>query len=211
MVLTPFNGCMLSHEPGLGKTLTSSCIMQAAKYHITSEKHVRKPCLVVCPRNLLVRWATSELPKFFDREYLSFCTYHKYSLGNEEKKTLNQYDKNVKHLERFDVILTTYNTIQSEMKYLLRHYETVHQHAFADATILPLVQKHILKKGARNDVPMSKSGLQPPDVKLLSIDFFTTICNKAYTLRGQQSLMFVAVNNIRTRKRVLLTGSPFSL
>ncbi len=90
-----FGGC-LADDMGLGKTLQAICVLA------DRDGDSQEPSLVVAPRTLLFNWA-AELEKFCPD--LTYAIYH----GPGRAKIY-------KELDRQDVVISTYDTIASDIK-----------------------------------------------------------------------------------------------
>lgn len=93
-----WGGC-LSDDMGLGKTLQTIAFLQYLK-----EKNKKACHLVVCPTSLIYNWE-NEIKKFCNT--LKYHIY--YGLDREFKND---------HLEKFDVIITSYGTLRNDIEIL---------------------------------------------------------------------------------------------
>ena len=93
-------GGILADDMGLGKTVQGLSFLQHYK-----ETHNRLVGLVVCPTTLMFNWE-NEIKKF-----TPLLTYHIHHGGDRSR------DK--KFFEQFNVIITTYGTLRSDIKLLM--------------------------------------------------------------------------------------------
>jgi SNF2 family DNA or RNA helicase len=96
-----WGGC-LADDMGLGKTLQTICFLQYLK-----EKNNQATNLVVCPTSLIYNWE-SELQKFAPT-----LKYHIYYGTNRSFSD--------EHFEKYDVIITSYGTMRSDIHELQKH------------------------------------------------------------------------------------------
>lgn len=93
-----WGGC-LADDMGLGKTLQTISFLQYVK-----EKYPGSTQLVVCPTSLIFNWE-SELQKF--------CPSLKYHVHYGAQRAMNQT-----HFNDFDLVLTTYGVVRSDIEEL---------------------------------------------------------------------------------------------
>jgi non-specific serine/threonine protein kinase len=93
-------GGILADDMGLGKTVQALSFLQLFK-----EQNVNMTSLVVCPTTLMFNWE-NEIKKFTPK--LSYMIHH----GGDRQK-------NKKIFENHDVIITTYGTLRSDIKFML--------------------------------------------------------------------------------------------
>lgn len=93
-----WGGC-LADDMGLGKTLQAITFLQYIK-----EKYKKSTSLVVCPTSLIYNWET-ELQKFAPK-----LKYHIH-YGTTR-------DFNDEHFEKFDIIITSYGMVRSDIEHL---------------------------------------------------------------------------------------------
>ena len=89
-------GGILADEMGMGKTLQTIAL-------IVAKRETVRPTLVVCPVAAVMQWY-SEIQKFLGPETLSIHVYHGSQKISAEKLT------------QFDVVLTTYQTLENEYR-----------------------------------------------------------------------------------------------
>lgn len=93
-------GGILADDMGLGKTVQALSFIQLYK-----EKHNTMTALVVCPTSLMFNWE-NEIKKFTPK--LSYIIHH----GGERIR-------DNKRFEDHDVIITTYGTLRSDIKFMV--------------------------------------------------------------------------------------------
>jgi non-specific serine/threonine protein kinase len=93
-------GGILADDMGLGKTVQALSFLQAYR-----DKHDTLKALVVCPTTLMFNWE-NEIKKFTPK--LTYKIHH----GGDRSR-----DKTV--LNKFDVLITTYGTLRSDIKMLV--------------------------------------------------------------------------------------------
>jgi len=93
-------GGILADDMGLGKTVQALSFLQLFK-----EQNTNMTSLVVCPTTLIFNWE-NEIKKFTPK--LSYMIHH----GGDRQK-------NKKIFENHDVIITTYGTLRSDIKFML--------------------------------------------------------------------------------------------
>jgi non-specific serine/threonine protein kinase len=93
-------GGILADDMGLGKTVQALSFMQLFK-----DQNQNMTSLVVCPTTLMFNWE-NEIKKFTPK--LSYMIHH----GGDRKK-------NKKIFQDHDVIITTYGTLRSDIKFML--------------------------------------------------------------------------------------------
>lgn len=95
-------GGILADDMGLGKTIQALTFIQ----HYKNKHNGKCTALVVCPTTLIYNWE-SEIKKFTPE-----MTYHIHHGATRLKKQ--------EELERFDIIITTYGTLRSDVQLLMK-------------------------------------------------------------------------------------------
>ena len=93
-------GGILADDMGLGKTLQAITVLQAEKNNLGT-----LTAIVVCPTTLIYNWR-NEITKFTPE--LTYTIHHG-----------NQRSRNIEGLTDFNIIITTYGTLRSDIQMLL--------------------------------------------------------------------------------------------
>jgi len=187
-------GGILADDMGLGKTLTMiSLILKHNELEEMREKdeeekenawHLKgvgdliktKTTLIICPASLIGQW-DNEIKNKVKSGVLRALVYH----GPKARNCT------AREMARYDVIITTYGTILSEVKTELGD-------SFKET-------KKLESLGAAEEVN-TKSG------KILSLAFERIILDEAHAVRNPRSLQSQAVCKLRARRRWAVTGTP---
>ncbi|GAA5899596.1 uncharacterized protein JCM6883_005269 [Sporobolomyces salmoneus] len=168
-------GGILADEMGLGKTVESIALMCANESRDPDEKTT----LIVAPLALLEQWK-EEIEEKTEKGYFSVFIYH----GPERKKT------KVKHLKKYDVVLTTYTTL-----------------------VLDYPDDEGAQKKARQQA--KKNGGEEEDYfefqtkgPLLEMSWYRIILDEAQNIRNRGTKMSRAVAGVDALFRWCLTGTP---
>ena len=107
--------CILADEMGLGKTLQSVALLN----HFVTNENIRGPFLVLAPLSTLGHWKR-EIENTTD---LNVVQYHSPHGGEESRERIRQYEFNFpncdnKSIYKFNVLLTTYNILMSDLEIL---------------------------------------------------------------------------------------------
>jgi len=171
-------GGILADEMGLGKTVQTCALIQAMKVNYERRKTALH-VLVVMPVTLLDQW-TKELAR-----WCPGCPVYIYhgSPGHRLRAL-----KAV--LRRGGVLLTSYAIIKNEEEKL----------AFANASEMFLQGRWMGKSKKQDELTdVRERGEKPWDL---------VICDEAHVMRSISTLLGKAMRNIKSRCRILLTGTP---
>ncbi|GAA5992067.1 hypothetical protein JCM10908_000725 [Rhodotorula pacifica] len=174
-------GGILADEMGLGKTVEAiaTCILNP------SNDPEEKTTLVLAPLALLQQWK-NELEEKVEKDYVSVLIYH----GPDRR----QYK--VKHLKKYDFILTTYATLIADYG----DEESLEKKAKAKAK---RVQKDTGE--AQDWEDFLERGEDGP---LFKMSFYRVIIDEAQYIRNRQTKISRAVTRIDSLYRWALTGTP---
>ena len=172
---------------GLGKTI------QVLALHLVSP--MKEPTLVVAPASILDNWA-AEVKRF---------------LGFEEKDLFIYRGENVNRVEPGTfksrrIVLTSYNHLSKE--------ETSLVNTIANFRALrkdPAATHRANLKNTENktfpDVPISSKRSQ---TSLFAILWGRVILDEGHAIRNKKTITFRAAFRLRSRKRIVVTGTPFA-
>jgi len=188
-------GGILADDMGLGKTLTMiSLILKQNEIEDQLESEVDKnkentwmmkgggnliktrTTLIICPASLLGQW-DNEIKNKVKSGTLKALVYHGAKARNATAREMSRYD----------VIITTYGVILSEVK-----------NELGDAFKEP---KKLDQMTAADEIDAKKG-------KLLSLAFQRIILDEAHQIRNPKSLQSQAVCKLRARRRWCVTGTP---
>ncbi|CAI5759664.1 unnamed protein product [Candida verbasci] len=100
-------GGILADDMGLGKTIQALALILANK---PPADYKYKTTLIIAPVSLLRQWASEIDNKIKPSFNIHICIYH-----GDDKKKMSTFNK----MSKYDVVLTSYTTLQSEWK---KHY-----------------------------------------------------------------------------------------
>ena len=188
-------GGILADDMGLGKTLTMiSLIMKHREIETERKKNggdedewnerlgdlvKSETTLIICPASLIGQWE-KEVENKVRSSQVRLLVYH----GNNRKCS-------ARALARYDIVVTTYGTIQSEVKSALGK----------DADKESKTKKDSLK--AAEDFGNKKTCSE-----LLNVAWERIILDEAHTIRNPQSLTSQAVCRLKAARRWAVTGTP---
>jgi len=192
-------GGILADDMGLGKTLTMISLILKHREEDTKKEKVRKECgedvedlkkpghnlimskttLIICPASLIGQWENEVKTKCKSGQ-VRMLVYH----GNKRRCS-------AKELARYDVVITTYGTVQSEVKSVLG------DKAEKDA------KKKMDDMVAAEDMTEVR-GLS----ELLGVAWERIVLDEAHQIRNPKSLTSQAVCRLRAERRWCLTGTP---
>ena len=188
-------GGILADDMGLGKTLTMiSLIMKHREIETERKKNggdeeewnerlgdlvKSETTLIICPASLIGQWE-KEVENKVRSSQVRLLVYH----GNNRKCS-------ARALARYDIVVTTYGTIQSEVKSALGK----------DAEKDSKTKKDNLK--AAEDFGNKKTCSE-----LLNVAWERIILDEAHTIRNPQSLTSQAVCRLKAARRWAVTGTP---
>ncbi|MBW0587113.1 hypothetical protein O181_126828 [Austropuccinia psidii MF-1] len=101
---TPLGG-LLADDMGLGKTIQAIALIGTSKEQMIANPHCSTPTMIICPPRLITNWQ-SEISKHAQAGALHAKIYHgptHYSLSKAD-------------ILKYDIIITSYNTITQELK-----------------------------------------------------------------------------------------------
>ncbi|GAA5965007.1 hypothetical protein JCM8115_005679 [Rhodotorula mucilaginosa] len=176
-------GGILADEMGLGKTVEAiaTCILNP------SNDPSEKTTLVLAPLALLQQWK-NEIEEKVEKDYVSVLIYH----GPDRR----QYK--VKHLKKYDFILTTYATLI---------------HDYGDEESLEKKAKLKAKRIAKDtgEAQDWEDFLERgEDGPLFKMSFYRVIIDEAQSIRNRQTKISRAVTRIDSLYRWALTGTPIT-
>ena len=212
-------GGILADDMGLGKTLTLlSLILKAKeeregqdedKKEKASEEWMNKKgknnvlskgTLVICPASLIGHWE-AEVKSKVKNDQLSVLVYHGpnrylfyfqiwHRLKSKSKIDTFYRQMAPKRLARYDVVVTTYGTVQSEVSKVLPEPEG--------------------KKSNRLDdlKPLDLDNIDTKDAILLNIIWDRIILDEAHQIRNPVAKTSKAICRVRAAKRWAVTGTP---
>ena len=189
-------GGILADDMGLGKTLTMISLVLKHR-EIKEEKRNRNEqedsdwkermgdlvesatTLIVCPASLLGQWE-KEVENKVRRSQVRLLVYH----GANRKVS-------ARALARYDIVVTTYGTVQSEVKSVLGD------------TITKDTKKKMDDLKAAEDL-----GTRKTCSELLNVAWERIILDEAHQVRNPKSLTSQAVCRLRAARRWCVTGTP---
>jgi len=187
-------GGILADDMGLGKTLTMISLI--LKQNEIEDKKLNNPdnkedtwmvkgvgnliktrtTLIICPASLLGQWE-NEIKNKVKSNTLKALVYH----GTKNRNAT------AREMSRYDVIITTYGVILSEVK-----------NELGDA----------FKEPKKLDQMIAADEIDAKKGKLLSLAFQRIILDEAHQIRNPKSLQSQAVCKLRARRRWCVTGTP---
>ncbi|GAA5972276.1 hypothetical protein JCM11641_002387 [Rhodosporidiobolus odoratus] len=168
-------GGILGDEMGLGKTVEAIAAMLCTQSKDKNEKST----LIVAPVALLEQWK-SEIEEKVEAGYLSVCIYH----GPERHKYT------AKKLRKYDVVLTSYQTLVGE-------------YPDEEAAIKKAAKAAKADGGDMEDyLDLGKRG------PLLEISWFRIILDEAQNIRNRNTQISKACCELDSIYRWALTGTP---
>ncbi|GJN91484.1 hypothetical protein Rhopal_004507-T1 [Rhodotorula paludigena] len=172
-------GGILGDEMGLGKTIEAiaTCMLNE------SRDPEEKTTLVVAPLALLEQWR-SELEEKVEPGYLSILTYH----GPDRRKY------KLKHLKRYDFVLTTYATLIAD---------------YDDDEMMEKKAKKMAKKNNEADAWEEYVETKEPG-PLFQMSFYRVILDEAQNIRNRATKISRAVTRVDSLFRWALTGTPIT-
>ena len=186
-------GGILADDMGLGKTLTMiSLILKHSEIEADNQDEDEKEnewklkgvgnliktktTLIICPASLIGQWE-GEIKTKVKSGRLKALVYH----GAAARKAT------AREMARYDVIITTYGVILSEVKT-----------ALGDA----------FKEPKKLEQMMASEDLEGKQGKLLSLAFERIILDEAHSVRNPKSLASQAVCKLKAARRWCVTGTP---
>jgi transcription termination factor 2 len=189
-------GGILADDMGLGKTLILISLIlkqkELLKLNEDEEKEkerewMSKKCknltrskgtLVICPASLIGHWE-QEVKSKVKSDTLSVFVYHGTNRGISAR-----------NLARYDIVVTTYGTAQTEVSKVLPEDEA--------------------KKGNRLDdlKPVDPEAIEAKNAMLLGIAWERIILDEAHQIRNPTSKTAKAICRLRAAKRWAVTGTP---
>jgi len=176
-------GGILADGMGFGKTLTMISLIlkqrELEEENRGKKKKVSssKATLVVCPTSLLGQWER-EVETRVEKGKLRVCVYH-----GSNKKWL------ARNLANYDLVITTYQTVQSEVK-------------------AELGEEGDKKAKVNLDNLVAAEDLTSTSWNILSISWGRIILDEAHQIRNPRSLKSQAVCRLRADRRWCISGTP---
>ena len=194
-------GGILADDMGLGKTLTMIGLIlkhreleedRKAKLRMEGGEDKKNDwsgklgdlvksdtTLIICPASLIGQWE-KEVDRFAKSGRVRLLVYH----GNNRKCSARE-------LARYDIVVTTYGTVQSEVKSVLG--DTANKDA---------------KKKMEDLKAAEDMGTRKTDSELLNVAWERIILDEAHQIRNPKSLTSQAVCRLRAARRWCVTGTP---
>ena len=186
-------GGILADDMGLGKTLTLiSLILKSRELGMNGKENQERVegwkdkakkeffrsdgTLVVCPASLVGHWE-QEVKKRLKPGTLKVLVYH----GANRQQT-------ARSLSRFDLVITTYGTLSSEVKSAMTKEEK--------------------GTGKLEDLKAANLDEDAKNVHFLNVGWERVILDEAHQVRNPRSLAAQAVCKLRAAKRWAVTGTP---
>ena len=188
-------GGILADDMGLGKTLTMISLIlkhrelikvedstneiesEKDDYEKTEEIVKSNTTLIICPASLIGQWER-EVENRVKKGSLNLLVYH----GNKRKCSAST-------LARYDIVITTYGTVQSEVKSALGENADI-------------------KKNMEDLQSADDQVIQKTNIELLNIAWKRIILDEAHQIRNPKSLTSQAVCLLRAERRWCVTGTP---
>ncbi|XP_067628188.1 helicase ARIP4 isoform X2 [Eurosta solidaginis] len=185
-------GCILSHSMGLGKTLQVICFCDIFLRHTPS-----KTVLCVMPINTLQNWVSEFnmwLPKYSDNpDHIRPRQFDVFIL-NDQHKTLNARAKVIlKWAEEGGVLLIGYELF----RLLALKLMTTRKRRSAKAV-----------NCERNGSEVNRRLMESVHQALVKPGPDLVICDEGHRIKNAHAGISLALKQIRTRRRIVLTGYP---
>lgn len=198
----PGSGCILAHCMGLGKTLQLIALLHTV---IRYPRLKTNKILVLCPKSTIMNWF-EEFERWISkikstRKMKVFCFEENMSI-KEKTKILNEWYscgvvKNEKSLTKSDSWISKSNSGQAGC--LLCGYETFRS----------LTTYNPRRKNARQmDEKEAKQILDTIDRCLIEPGADMVVCDEGHVIKNKKSGISKAVSQIKTKRRIILTGTP---
>jgi len=189
-------GGILADDMGLGKTLTMiSLILKHREIEAERRKNGESKesewsermgdlvksdtTLLICPASLIGQWE-KEVENRVKSSQVRLLVYH----GANRKCS-------ARALARYDIVVTTYGTVQSEVK-----------------TVLGAAAEKETKKKMEDLKSAEDLGTKKTASELLNVAWERIILDEAHTIRNPKSLTSQAVCRLRGARRWCVTGTP---
>jgi len=189
-------GGILADDMGLGKTLTMiSLILKHREIEAERRKNgdnedsewsermgdlvKSDTTLLICPASLIGQWE-KEVENRVRSSQVRLLVYH----GANRKCS-------ARALARYDIVVTTYGTVQSEVK-----------------TVLGAAAEKDTKKKMEDLKSAEDLGTKKTASELLNVAWERIILDEAHTIRNPKSLTSQAVCRLRAARRWCVTGTP---
>ncbi|KAG2680111.1 hypothetical protein I3760_11G083300 [Carya illinoinensis] len=177
------NGCIISHAPGTGKTRLTVVFLQA---YMSLNPGCRP--LVIAPCSMLLTWE-EEFQKW--KFNIPFHNLNKPELSGKESKFADYIVRQVGHLEKTDIRILKLYSWKTDRSILGMSYKL-----FVKLTGERKGELKVSKQHAH----LRKILLELPGIVVL---------DEGHIPRNSDSHILQALSNIKTEKRVILSGTPF--
>lgn len=158
---------ILADEMGLGKTLQSISVLAYLK-HV---KGLQFHALIIVPKSTLSNWIN---------EFRRWCpTLRAVPLIGDKLVRAGIIKGQVKHLKKWDVLVTTYEMV--------------------------IIEKAVLRKVSRNWQEFKRMML---NLLFLQIRWGYLIIDEAHRIKNENAMLSKIVRTLKSRHRLLLTGTP---
>lgn len=187
------NGCIISHAPGTGKTRLTIVFLQS--YMML---YPRCRPVIVAPRSMLLTWE-EEFIKW--RVGIPFHNLNKSEFsGAENQKVINYLSQARKGVRSINAIrMVKLYSWKKDGGVLGVSYRLFEELAGEEERVKGKAKKVKARRKAK-DEKVRKVLLELPGLFIL---------DEGHTPRNDQTYMWKALSNIKTQKRIILSGTPF--
>lgn len=182
LATSPGSGCALAHSMGLGKTLQVIALVQAIFSSEHTKKHISH-VLIICPKNTARNWS-SEFKLWLTKKNI-----HGFDIISFENRT-SDADR-LQTLEKFD----------SNGGVLI-----INDHMFK-RLVNSTFNEGASRPGPRSKTRANSKYLEAIEKVLLKKPNLVVI-DEGHLIKSERSLLNKAVNEIVTKRRIILTGTP---
>jgi transcriptional regulator ATRX len=181
----PGAGCILAHCMGLGKTLQLITLLHTV---IRYPQLKTKKVLVICPKSTVNNWA-DEITKWLG------------PIKNGPKLKVFFFPDNSDMNAKLEILREWYDATYSRAGCMLIGYEAFRSLVFYDCA---------KRRNASSIIPVAKiqSTQELVNRYLLEPGADLIVCDEGHIIKNKKSTTNKAVSKVRTKRRIILTGTP---
>ncbi|KAI9505576.1 SNF2 family N-terminal domain-containing protein [Coemansia spiralis] len=186
-------GGILADDMGLGKTLSMISLIECERrFDANYRGRYAGGTLIVCPLSTMANWE-EQIQMHLEPRLLSIYPYH----GSSRHK-------NPKRLCQYDIVLTTYNVLQSEYKRETR------QLTHDDSADPHITASRIFGSSAEEDTGDKSCSIpeNPYVSPLQAVHWHRVVLDEAHTIKERRTLSSLAACALNADRRWCLTGTP---